>query len=375
MNVISTQESRLYWIGFCDFPIERVVRIDYSVLSLQKISSGPFLVTYSPSFYKEDTPIFLYENGELIAHGTLFGEQGETSLTLDVESFGGYLEGKTYTVKIGENEPTEGMFIENQLMSEHFFTIAALNSQIAILNTRNFEVPCSSLSIAQRKTTTEKKYDIKLLPDDLLPKTAARKADVAKVRALANEAYDYADIAWNSADIAKNNAATAQSTAETAQSTAETAQSTANETALWSSAISTSNINTTIELTSGEYSTLNGYHLIYGRVYSVNGTSFNVQWSGRAMGVSLVPGYVSIEWRAERGAYKVVVTNVSVAKLTGVFAPAASRDSYNLRAKTLPPNVVFPYLLLASQTANSSKLFKVTMDDTGTFSAVETTST
>ena len=107
-----------------------------------------------------------------------------------------------------------------------------------------------TISISQTKTTTTKKYDIKKVPQELIPDTTmrsiaaanakAKKADSTAVRALnnallaennadnaritANNAQTAASDAQNIANAAFSTAKTAKTTAETAKTTAETAQ-------------------------------------------------------------------------------------------------------------------------------------------------------
>ena len=85
-----------------------------------------------------------------------------------------------------------------------------------------------SISISQTKTITEKYYDIKKLPDELLPNTVAKKTDVTAVKKLATNAQTLAETAQATANEAQATANEAQTTADAAQATANTANTTAN---------------------------------------------------------------------------------------------------------------------------------------------------
>ena len=104
--------------------------------------------------------------------------------------------------------------------------VVAINDGTAVCKTLGSYIG-KSISISQTKTITEKHYDIKKLPDELLPNTVAKKTDVTAVKKLATNAQTLAETAQATADNAQTTADNAQSTAEVAQSTAEVAQSTA----------------------------------------------------------------------------------------------------------------------------------------------------
>ena len=103
----------------------------------------------------------------------------------------------------------------------------AINDGTAVCKTLGSYIG-KSISISQTKTITEKHYDIKKLPDELLPNTVAKKTDVTAVKKLATNAQTLAETAQATADNAQTTADNAQSTAEVAKATADNAQATAN---------------------------------------------------------------------------------------------------------------------------------------------------
>ena len=95
-------------------------------------------------------------------------------------------------------------------------------------------------SITISKTVSEEKYDIKKLPEECLPDSVGKKINtvstaitklqslVNDTKSMANEAFDTANIAQDNISATNNIANTAKSTAETAKTTAEASQTIAN---------------------------------------------------------------------------------------------------------------------------------------------------
>ena len=133
--------------------------------------------------------------------------------TFHDETFSGFVDDEIYTFVAGDDPPTVGFVANDSLYSFDINTIWAITKSDGRVVSANFSGTRTNYSISQKTVTTKKRYDIKLLPEELLPKTVATKAEVRK--------------AQSTAETAQSKAETAQSTAETAQSTAETAQSTA----------------------------------------------------------------------------------------------------------------------------------------------------
>ena len=115
--------------------------------------------------------------------------------TFHDETFSGFVDDEIYTFVAGDDPPTVGFVANDSLYSFDINTIWAIAKSDGMVVSANFSGTRTNYSISQKTVTTKKRYDIKLLPEELLPKTVATKAEVRK----------------------------AQSTAETAQSKAETA--------------------------------------------------------------------------------------------------------------------------------------------------------
>ena len=183
---------------------------------------------------------------KVLVDGTL-SEQG--TLTLKDPSFTRFVAGEEYKVTIDGTTQTLTAISNNGVVGitnvinfenpgENYFAVS--------VNPKNGQPICSAggtyvgktISISQTKTTTTKKYDIKKVPQELIPDTIARSADVAKVKTKADDAFNKADAAqvaadnaWTDATNAQNTANAAQNTANAAKTTAENAQNTANRAA------------------------------------------------------------------------------------------------------------------------------------------------
>lgn len=173
---------------------------------------------------------------KVLVDGTL-SEQG--TLTLKDPSFTGFVVGEGYEVTIDGTTQT--------------LTAISVNGNTVVTNSTDLNNPgenyfavsvdpkigqpmCEAIgtyigktiSISQTKTTTTKKYDIKKVPQELIPDTIARSVDVAKVETKAYDAFNKADAAQTAADNAQFDADAAQAAANNAQTTANNAQTTAN---------------------------------------------------------------------------------------------------------------------------------------------------
>lgn len=147
--------------------------------------------------------------------------------TLHDETFTGFVDGETYTIVAGDEPPITGFAKFGLLWSFDFSTlrcgISDGNRFIARDNTNTH----TNYSISQKITTTKKRYDIKRLPEELLPKTVATKAEVREAQSTADAAHAKLDDTWDFADSAWEKAAAAQSTADAAKTTADAAKTTA----------------------------------------------------------------------------------------------------------------------------------------------------
>ena len=230
----------------------------------------------------------------------------------------------------------------------------------------------------KREKWTIKKLAYELLPDRLLSALSAASNTARKALTAANAAQSTADAAQSTADAAQSTADAAQSTANAAQSTANAAQSTAESAQLWGNgAYSPEEKTITISGTGGRLN-FNGYHLIPGEVYSPSVVSIRPEsWDGTKMYFCdhMAAASCTITWDVDLGVYSVSFEGLTEITLSGKFLPEVSRTQYRTMAKTLPPYVVLPHLLLASNTRGSDKLYRITVNDTGTLTATEVTKT
>ena len=107
---------------------------------------------------------------------------GETSFptvvvgvaTLHDESFSGFVQGEAYTIVAGEESPVTGFYVDSNILAsfeaDGLWTIFAFNGEVCASDYTNSH---TKFSVSQNVTTVKKRYDIKLLPEDLLPKTVA----------------------------------------------------------------------------------------------------------------------------------------------------------------------------------------------------------
>ena len=227
----------------------------------------------------------------------------------------------------------------------------------------------ATISVYYDETVTEQRWSVRKLAYELLPDRL-----LSALSAAANTARR----ALTAANTAQSTAESAQSTAESAQSTAESAQSTVGSAQLWGNSTYLPEEKTITISSAGDKFNFSGYHLIPGEIYSPNIASIHPNsWDGKKMRFydRSISGSCDITWEVSKGLYRVSLKGFTEITLSGKFLPEVSRTQYLTRAKTLPPYVVLPHLLLASTSSRSGKLFKVTVDDTGTLSATEVTDT
>ena len=227
----------------------------------------------------------------------------------------------------------------------------------------------ATISVYYDETVTTQKWSVRKLAYELLPDRL-----ISALSAAANTARK----ALTTAETAQSTANAAQSTANAAQSTANAAQSTAEAAQLWGDSTYLSEEKTITISGTGDKLNFGGYHLIPGEVYSPDIESLDPDsWDGTTMKFydRSISGLCTITWEMSKGLYSVSFKGFTKITLSGKFLPEVSRTQYRTRAKTLPPYVVLPHLLLASTSSMSDKLYKITVDDTGTLSATEVTDT
>ena len=320
----------------------------------------------------------------------------ENQLTLPVAdaAFSGFIPGEAYRVVLNGTEES--------VIAKDFSGVAVLSNVEDFLNpsndawalqydSENEEMIAgtsgaflgTTISVYYDETVTTQKWSVRklayeLLPDRLLSALSAAADTAHKALTAANAAQSTADAAQSTAESAQSTANAAQSTAEAAQSTAEAAQSTAEAAQLWGDSTYLSEEKTITISGTGDKLNFGGYHLIPGEVYSPDIESLDPDsWDGTTMRFydRSISGLCTITWEMSKGLYSVSFKGFTKITLSGKFLPEVSRTQYRTRAKTLPPYVVLPHLLLASTSSRSGKLYKITVDDAGTLSATEVTDT
>ena len=243
-----------------------------------------------------------------------------------------------------------------------------------------------AISLSQTKTETVTRYNTKLLPEYLLPtflrkNIVATKTEVKSAQTTADTALTTADSAQSTADSAQATANNARTTANTAQSTANIAKSTADNAKAAADAAfpkTGGDITGNVKISGrvsfpATYTSSSGYPTIITGLLLSTGVSSGIVHIG--MGTSGVDhsdsSITAIETEldgirihkpnvlADSG-YSVVRMEVKGVRLSFV-------DYYNKTPKTICAKDI----ILQSSTADSTKKFKITVDDSGTISATE----
>lgn len=236
-----------------------------------------------------------------------------------------------------------------------------------------------TISISQTKTETAKRYKTKLLPEYLLPaflrkNVVATKTEVQSAAAKATAAADAASTAQSTANTAQTTANAAQTTANAAQSTARAAQSTANtakstaDTAKTTAdAVSLKTANQASGRFYRTYSANNGFNASENAVILYAGNSDIV--SGKSIsGIRLVAEGSAIDIRSSLLMYV-----QEPRRETAVTLRFSGSGAYAARILKGVELADISSIILKSSTANSTKQFRITVDDTGTLKATEAT--
>ena len=273
----------------------------------------------------------------------------------------------------------------------------------------------ATISVYYDETVTTQRWSVKklayeLLPDRLLSALSAAANTARKALTAANAAQSTADAAQSTADAAQSTADAAQSTADAAHTTAENAQTTAN--AALPKTGGTMSGNLTIDTENNSYQTIispGKMALKYVRsadsvedVLAISGlgtsrivanengsTGFKLSEDGLSLGYtskdkdgihlyhsngSSVAGEIVIQHTNLNNYDKERISIASTGKIT-----CNNRLKFDCGSEI---EVVQTYgkaggsaIILWSSTANSTKKFKITVDDTGTLSATEVTNT
>ena len=333
-----------------------------------------------------------------ICEGTL---QEEGSLTLLDDSFAGIVEGETYDVVLNGQSlkvtaskinasGTIGIADFTDAANKNIYMVAMINEFIGCMAVGTFVG--ATISVSQTKTATTERYEIKKLPVECLPNGVAKTKDVRAAKSAAAAAQSTANDAKTAAETAQTTANAAQATANAAQATANAAQATA-ENALervvepytrnmqmaplyknggfsaWRDVVQKISYNKTegyFFVNSFDTTALKEEDMPKG-VFCVNvyvgnksATAFLTKGlKASGSGLWFVSGFAVITDKQFRtGEVLYVISNdISQIEAKGLFLTFRAPDS----------------MLLKSSTANSTKQFRITVDDSGTLTTTEIT--
>lgn len=319
-----------------------------------------------------------------LVEGTL--SETYSPLTLKDPSFTGFVVGEGYEVTIDGATQTltaisdSGFVVVTNAtdlnnLGENYFLVT-FDSDYQVMGESGGTYIGKTIFISQTKTTTTKKYDIKKVPQELIPDTIARSVDVANVKTKADDAFYQAN--------------TAQTTADNARATADQLQASVNEVLYKSVSFEFD------QLTEGRDNfTYNSYKYYKISDFSPDTTEVVAFYGTRASGsanssyergtncdkyglfiVVTVAGSCSLT----DGSFEAPSTglyacyeqgNLAMTAGVGKFILSAKYSSVDVNAQPIISNI--KYIEIKSSTAGSTKKFRITVDDSGTLSAMEVT--
>ena len=346
----------------------------------------------------EGKAVSLYRNGELLADGTMSTGEVEGLLpslcaaefAYHDDTFEAFSQDDTYTVALGDEEPINMAFLsDGMLIAQEMYD----GLKPMILDIDNIWYPqgngYSTFSIAQNVQTTKKKYDIKLLPEECLPKSVAKKSEVKSVERVAQNAQSTAQNAQSTAQNAQSTAQNAQSTAQNAQSTAQNAQSTAQNAQSTAQNAQSTAQNAQSTARSAQSTAQSAQRAVDDVRTSLNslkdtavttpdGYSYN--FNARSIS-SQYPRLIMTDYSQHRQVLAEIDENIGL--ILGITRDGGdgSDTVYNpatikIENRSGAGGVIIDGLksiIMVSSTPNSTKQFKITVDDTGTISATEVT--
>ena len=309
-----------------------------------------------------------------IGHGVMSVEDGETqgqgALTLDDASFSGFVEGETYTAIVngvsGEYaavQPDADVLISNVQdfgnIPENYWAVAMNSGMLFYMVGGSYAN--ATISISQTKTVTTKKYQTKKLDKSLLPDSVESGIKAANTKAM--DALSAANQAQSTANAAQTKAETAQSAANTAQTTANTAKSTADA---------------ALPKSGGAVSGVINFPRNYSDGFSV-GLSITSYISSKVLNNSLKSA--GVDQTVDKYIESVVtwmdgITIYSPNKISNFKTVTISAEGKRLDFSDYinkPITIGAKDIILSSSTANSTKKFRITVDDAGTLSATDVT--
>ena len=208
-----------------------------------------------------------------------------------------------------------------------------------------------------------KKFPESFMPDEVLSRIS--------------DAQDMAETAQNTANTAQSTANTAQNTANTAKTTAETAQNTAN--AAKTAAEAALKVENGTVKVSGNVALQDTSNALKIGSYTDSGTTFPRTY----LGVSRMfirsddrnPGFTTIALDGETGSAN-PLSKITLASNDGLYLTIDSGGTIKRFKGVTINDIVFTKnaITIPSSTPNSTKKFKITVDDAGVISATEVTS-
>ena len=320
---------------------------------------------------------------KVLVEGTL--SETYSPLILKDPSYIGFVVGEEYEVTIDDTTQTLTAILDSGVgvitnaidldhPGENYFIVDFLDNQV--MGEAGGTYIGKTISISQANTTTTKKYDIKKVPQELIPDTIARSADVANVKTKADDAFYQAN--------------TAQTTADNARATADQLQASVNEILYKSVSFEFD------QQTEGRDNfTYNAYKYYKISDFSPDATEVVAFYGTRASG-SAISSYENGTNCHEYGLFIVVTVagscslpdgyfeapstglyacyepgNLAMTAGVGKFILSAKYSGVDVNAQPIISNI--KYIEIKSSTASSTKKFRITVDDTGTLSATEVT--
>ncbi len=387
-------------IGFTNAPSE-IFYIYYEKNVVHVRANGRF-VGKTVEFYEDDV---------LIASGELTDEtritDGVYNESFIVTSDPNYFDSaKAYrAVANGEDIPfwrTDEYSVICSNLPSDFWVCMSMNEQVIALSSAD-----GSLSISQTTTKTVKKYDTKLVPDELISSKIARKTDVAKATKKANEAYNYADAVYWIANNAQTTADNAQTAADNVQTAADNAWNTAHRVGVLKveKAIASQQVDSVyytrvfLPQSPFEQGEALSFNPDEGKISTYKEASINLSLGWTTFkyfgNLALLKGVQASNLQSLIGTtYGVagwkeaipdtgepyLITNhngsTSFFSRTSDVTVGLYKIDYKQLSDSLIPDTIQRVgndVIVNSSTPNSTKKFKITVDDTGTLSATEVT--
>lgn len=344
-----------------------------------------------------------------IGAGTFEDDKGNAYANILIEdpSFSGFILGETYTVSIDgvtADYVARNFSPASEEMGPIIGTITTYNTEdhtfdgwicaggrspagkvSCMAQTYDMSFAGKTISISQTKTETVRRYKTQLLPEYLLPaflrkNVVATKTEVQNAVAKATTAEDAAYTAQSTADNAQSTANAAQTTANAAQAAANTAKSAADEAktkainAYTKASIAETTANGCVKKSNtGQF----GINLGSNNSFSGSVQSSEVNYLFMTNDLTDTPTNLSI------GAFGGTALTISVTpsrsptvKITPPVYGATQADiefASITKGYPAPQRTGLGGITMCSSTANSTKKFKITVDDTGTLKATEVT--